>query len=119
AGYAKVTVAPTRAAVDVNLRRQPIKAAYLTYYGFADRQIRGRVLDLVARTELNAIVVDVKGDRGFIPYRTEVPLALAAGAQGPVLLQDFEGTLADPPARGGDTIPRLVTFRASVPAHTR
>src|SRR5262249_48114465 len=76
-GYEKVTIAPTPAAIDVTLRRKVVKAAYLTYYGFADRQIRTRVLDLVGRTELNAVVIDIKGDRGWIPYRTEVPEALA------------------------------------------
>jgi hypothetical protein len=118
-GHAKVTVAPTRAAIDVKLKRQSIKAAYLTYYGFADKQIRNRVLDLIARTELNAIVVDVKGDRGWIPYRTEVPLALAAGAQGPVILKDFDGMLADLRARGIYTIARIVTFKDNVLAQHR
>jgi len=118
-GYAKVTVAPTRAAVDVTLERKTVKAAYLTYYGFADRQIRGRVLDLIARTELNAVVIDVKGDRGWIPYRTEVPLALAAGAQGPVILKDFDGMLADLRARGIYTIARIVVFKDNVLAHHR
>jgi hypothetical protein len=119
AGYAKVTVAPTRGAVDVTLKPQTVKAAYLTYYGFADRQIRGRVLDLIARTELNAMVIDVKGDRGWIPYRTDVPLALAAGAQGPVILKDFDGMLADLRARGIYTIARIVVFKDNVLAHHR
>jgi hypothetical protein len=118
-GYAKVTVAPTPTAVEVTLKRQPIKAAYLTYYGFADRQIRGRVLELVARTELNAVVLDVKGDRGWIPYRTEVPLALAAGAQGPVILKDFEGMLAELRGRGIYTIARIVVFKDNVLARHR
>jgi hypothetical protein len=118
-GYDKVTVAPTRAALDVTLRPKAVKAAYLTYYGFADRTIRSRVLDLVARTELNAVVIDVKGDRGFIPYRTEVPLALAAGAQGPVILKDFDGMLGELRARGIYTIARIVVFKDNVLASHR
>ena len=118
-GRDKVTVAPTRAALDVTLRPRAVKAAYLTYYGFADSAIRGRVLDLVARTELNAVVIDVKGDRGWIPYRTEIPLALAAGAQGPVILKDFDGMLAELRARGTYTIARIVVFKDNVLAHQR
>jgi len=118
-GYEKVTVAPTRAALDVTLGPKAVKAAYLTYYGFADRGIRSRVLDLVARTELNAIVIDVKGDRGWIPYRTEVPLALAAGAQGPVILKDFDGMLADLRSRKIYTIARIVVFKDNVLAAHR
>ena len=40
------------------------------------------MLDLVERTELNAIVIDVKGDRGFIPYRTAVPAGSRQGRWG-------------------------------------
>ena len=40
-------------------------------------------------------MIDVKGDRGWILYRTEVPEALAAGAQGPVTMKDFDGLMAD------------------------
>ena len=116
-GYEKVTVAPTRATLDLTLKPKVVKAAYLTYYGFADRQIRGRVLDLIARTELNAVVIDVKGDRGWIPYRTEIPLALAAGAQGPVILRDFDGMLADLRAQGIYTIARIVVFKDHVLAN--
>ena len=66
-GFEKTYVAPTRGPVEVVLKPQMIKAAYLTYYGVADKAIRERVLDLVARTELNAVVIDVKGDRGLDP----------------------------------------------------
>jgi hypothetical protein len=53
--------------VTVALAPKVVRAAYLTYYGVGDKGIRDRVLELVARTELNAVVIDVKGDRGLIP----------------------------------------------------
>jgi hypothetical protein len=119
-GYARVRLEPGGGAPgDVVLRPETIKAAYLTYFGVGDRTIRDRVLDLVDRTELNAVVIDVKGDRGWIPYRTAVPAALAAGAQGPVLLRDFDRLLADLKARGVYTIARIVTFKDDVLAHAR
>jgi hypothetical protein len=118
-GFEKRTIEPTRGPLEVVLKEHVVKAAYLTYYGIADRKIRERVLDLVARTELNAVVIDVKGDRGLIPYVTEVPLALAAGAQGPVILKDVEGMLADFRARRIYTIARVVTFKDNVLAAHR
>jgi hypothetical protein len=96
-----------------------VKAAYLTYYGVADKTIRGRVLELAANTEINAVVIDVKGDRGLIPYRTAVPLALEAGAQGPVIIKDFEGLIASLKARNIYTIARIVTFKDNVLAQHR
>ncbi len=118
-GFEKVQVPPTKGAVEAVLKPQHIKAAYLTYFGFGDRGIRTRVLDLTARTELNAVVIDVKGDRGWIIYQTEVPAALQAGAQGPATLRDFDGMMADLKARGIYTIARIVTFKDNILANAR
>jgi hypothetical protein len=103
----------------VSLAPRAIKAAYLTYYGVGDRGIRERVVGLIDRTELNAVVIDVKGDRGLIPYRTQVPAALEAGAQGPVIIKDFDGLIADLKGRGIYTIARIVVFKDHVLAHHR
>jgi hypothetical protein len=118
-GFDRAIVTPRSTPVEVVLKPRVVKAAYLTYFGVADKGIRGRVLDLVDKTELNAVVIDVKGDRGWIPYRTEVPLALAAGAQGAVILRDVEGMLADFRARGMYTIARIVVFKDNVLAQHR
>jgi hypothetical protein len=103
----------------IALEPQTIKAAYLTYFGIGARVIRERVFELVDRTELNAVVIDVKGDRGFIPYPTEVPLALQAGALGPVRLSNFEEMIGRLKARGIYTIARIVVFKDNVLARYR
>ncbi|MEX2147346.1 MAG: putative glycoside hydrolase [Candidatus Rokuibacteriota bacterium] len=118
-GYERVTLAPAKEPLEVVLKPQAIKAAYLTYYGFGDRGIRTRVLDLLERTELNAVVIDVKGDRGWVIYRTNVEQALAAGAQGPATLRDFDAMMADLKSRGIYTIARIVTFKDNVLANAR
>ncbi len=118
-GFEKVGVAPRPGAVEVVLKPHRAKAAYLTYFGVGDRGIRNRVLDMTARTELNAVVIDVKGDRGWIVYRTEIPEALAAGAQGPATLRNFDALMADLKARGVYTIARIVAFKDNVLAHHR
>ena len=118
-GFEKVVVAPRPSPVEVGLRPHRAKAAYLTYFGVGDRGIRNRVLDMTARTELNAVVIDVKGDRGWIVYRTEIPEALAAGAQGPATLGDLDPLMADLKARGVYTIARIVAFKDNVLATHR
>ncbi|MBI2157377.1 MAG: carboxypeptidase regulatory-like domain-containing protein [Candidatus Rokubacteria bacterium] len=118
-GFEKVAVEPAPRPVAVVLKPRVVKAAYLTYFGVGDRGIRNRVLDLAARTELNAVVIDVKGDRGWILYRTEIPEALAAGAQGPGTLRDFDALMADLKGRGIYTIARIVTFKDNVLARAR
>lgn len=120
-GYAKLALEPgsLTSPVELVMRPQVIKAAYLTYFGFGDRGIRGRVLDMVERTELNAVVIDVKGDRGWIIYPTRIDQALAVAAQGPATLRDFDAMMADLKARGIYTIARIVTFKDNVLAKVR
>ena len=57
------------------LEPMTVRAVYLTYYGVGDRGLRQNVLSLAERTEVNAVVIDVKGDRGKLTYRSAVPLA--------------------------------------------
>ena len=38
------------------------------------------LVDIARRTEINALVIDVKDDRGFVLYKSRVPLAQAIGA---------------------------------------
>src|SRR5438309_3791644 len=118
-GFAKVTVPPNRDTLEIVLKPQSVRAAYLTYYGVGDKGIRTRVLDLAARTEINAVVIDVKGDRGWILYRTQIPQALAVGAQGPATLREFDAMMADLKARGIYTIARIVTFKDNILANAR
>ncbi|HXJ82185.1 MAG TPA: putative glycoside hydrolase [Candidatus Methylomirabilis sp.] len=118
-GYERRLIDVATSETTIRLRPHAVKAAYLTYYGIGDRQIRERVLELAGRTELNAVVIDVKGDRGLIPYRTEVPLALEAGAQGPVIIKDFDTLLASLKAQGIYTIARIVVFKDTVLANHR
>src|SRR5205085_7595621 len=39
-----------------------------------------RLIDVAKTTEVNALVIDVKDDRGFVLYRSSVPLAREIGA---------------------------------------
>lgn len=96
-----------------------LKGVYLSYYGVGSRAIRERVLELLDRTELNTVVIDVKGDRGFIPYESRVPLARSAGAMGPVRLADPDNLLAGLKAKAIHTVARVVTFKDDVLARHR
>jgi hypothetical protein len=116
-GYQKRWVALDQSKPTVTLSPHTVKAAYLTYYGVADKGIRERVFSLLDRTELNSVVIDVKGDRGLIPYRTTVPAALEAGALGPVIMKDFDQLLAELKGRHVYTIARIVAFKDNILAN--
>ena len=51
------------------------KGAVSVGYGIGDRTLRGAALRLLETTELNALVIDLKGDRGLVPYRSGFALA--------------------------------------------
>ncbi len=70
------------------------------------------LIDLVDRTELNAIVVDVKGDRGWLAYDSQVPLAQELGVKVEGLM-DLKEFLRLCQERGIYTIARLVIFKDS------
>jgi hypothetical protein len=40
----------------------------------------GQLIELANKTEVNALVIDVKDDRGFVLYKSKVPLAVEIGA---------------------------------------
>jgi hypothetical protein len=87
------------------------KALYLSFYGVGHRGLREAALQLIEDTELNAVVIDVKGDRGMIAFKSSVPLATQAGAQNQITIPDLKGLLADLHARGIYTIARIVVFK--------
>ena len=118
-GYGRTRVVAEAGPLTIRLDPVVVRGLYLSYYGFGDARIRRRALDLVERTELNGLVIDVKGDRGMIPYATRIPLALAAGAQGPVRVENVEGLLAALHDRGVYTVARIVAFKDTVLAHHR
>ena len=47
-------------------RSDYIKGIYVSHYALGDATFMARIKDLLETTELNAIVMDVKGDRGYI-----------------------------------------------------
>jgi hypothetical protein len=94
-----------------------VKGIYLTSYTATHDDTFQPLLDLIERTELNAIVVNVKDDWGNITIDADIALAQEAGAVNP----DFEDAKAFNAllhSKGIYSIARVVTFKdAFVPKH--
>lgn len=56
-----------------------VKGIYLNAWAFGDKRFN-RLVELVEATELNAMVIDVKDDTGYLTYASKVPTAIAIGA---------------------------------------
>ncbi len=95
------------------------KGLYLSFYGIGDRTLRESALQLMQETELNALVIDVKGDRGMIPYKSAIPLASQVGAQRIITVKDMGGLIESLREKGIYTIARIVVFKDNLLALKR
>lgn len=87
------------------------KGLYLSFYGIGYKGIRESALRLIQETELNALIIDVKGDRGMIPYKTMIPLAAEVGSQQIITVREIDELMKSLKARGIYTIARIVVFK--------
>ncbi len=68
-----------RAKVPLVPRPDTLRGLYVNRWAaLGDRM--WKLIDVAKRTEVNALVIDVKDDRGFVLYRSRVPLAREIGA---------------------------------------
>ena len=105
--------------IEVQLAPFTPKALYLSFYGVGSKVLRDPALKLINDTELNALVIDVKGDRGMIPYRSSVPLAAEVGGQRIITVRDIDGLLTFFKEKGIYTIARIVVFKDDLLATAR
>ena len=57
----------------------PLRGLYVNRWAAIGEKMP-RLIRVAKRTEINALVIDVKDDRGFVLYRSAVPLAREIGA---------------------------------------
>ncbi|OGW38385.1 MAG: GTP-binding protein [Nitrospirae bacterium RBG_13_39_12] len=86
------------------------KALYLTVFGIGDNTLRGSALKLIDETELNSLVIDVKGDRGIVNYRSSVPVVSEIGSR-LIIIKDLKGMIKSLKEKGIYTIARIVVFK--------
>jgi hypothetical protein len=114
AGYERKDVAMSEVSgpnAELPLKPLKVKGLYLSTYGAASPKIRNAALEVLERNNMNALVIDVKGDRGFIPFKIDVPLAEQVGAQKIILNKDYPGFIKKLKDRGIYLIARVVTFK--------
>jgi hypothetical protein len=95
------------------------KALYLSFFGIGDRSLRESAIKLIQQTELNTLAIDVKGDRGMIPYKSSIPLAAEVGAQRTITVKEMAPLMKSLKAKGIYTIARIVVFKDNLLAQAR
>ncbi len=89
----------------------PLKGVYATFYTLGHHGLLGRIKRLVEETEINTVIMDVKGDRGLIPYYSSIPLATEVGAQEQIRVRDWPQFMKWFKDRCVYTIARIVVFK--------
>ena len=60
-------------------RPDVVRGLYVNRWAALGKKM-GQLIELANKTEVNALVIDVKDDRGFVLYKSRVPLAVQIGA---------------------------------------
>jgi hypothetical protein len=87
------------------------KALYLSFYSIGTPSLREKALRLIHETELNALVIDVKGDRGLVAYHSAIPLAKEVGAQRVITVPNPKARVEQLHQHNLYLIARIVTFK--------
>lgn len=106
-----ITAQLTTTPIEIKLMPFTPKALYLSFFGIGSRSLRESALKLIQETELNALVIDVKGDRGMIIYKSSIPLSMEVGAQRIITVKDIRGLIKSLKEKGIYTIARIVVFK--------
>ncbi|MFC0397330.1 putative glycoside hydrolase [Paraburkholderia rhizosphaerae] len=90
------------------------KAVYLSVYGILNPTLRDAAVNLRDTNGINALVIDVKGDRGITPYPSAARVATGATTRlpaHPAPMRNFAALVADLHRDGFYLIARIVVFK--------
>jgi len=88
-------------------RPEHIRGIYLNAWTAGSPARRGRLIDLVRRTELNSVVIDIKDATGYVSFASEIPLAQEVGATGEIRIRDLPARRWERPGRSASGICRV------------
>ncbi|MDH5299344.1 MAG: carboxypeptidase regulatory-like domain-containing protein, partial [Desulfobulbaceae bacterium] len=121
-GYQRLTVATNRlAAARGEIRLQPFQAKglYLSIYGIGDRGLRNSAKQLIRDTDLNTLIIDIKGDRGLVPHKPGLPWTTQTGAEKVTTVRDMKEMVDSLHADNIYLIARIVVFKDDLLAQSR
>jgi hypothetical protein len=90
----------------------PLRGLYVNRWAAVGQKM-WQLIDVAKRTEINALVIDVKDDRGYVLYRSRVPLARDIGADtvAPMRADRMRAVLDTMRAHGIYPIARIVVVK--------
>ncbi len=87
------------------------KVLYLSFWGAGSSRIKKRVDTLVEKTEINAVVIDIKNEYGYLSYQGNIPEAKTIGAYRKKTIEDLRTLIQEYHDKGVYVIGRMVVFK--------
>jgi hypothetical protein len=108
----QIAVSPSAGKIP-QIRLSPVtpKGLYLTGFGIGNKALRDAALKLIEETELNTLVIDVKGDGGMVTFKSSVALAFSPDSQKVITVKDMKGLMKSLREKDIYTIARIVVFK--------
>ena len=101
----------------IKLEPITVKALYLTFWGASgNSKTMKRIFDIIEKTEVNAIVVDIKNEYGSLLYKTSFKQADSYGAHKNRTNRNIARFMKMMKDRDIYTIARIVTFKDEIQA---
>jgi hypothetical protein len=98
----------------VSLQPNEVHGIYMTYFAIGGEEYRKGMYQLLDTTEVNAVVIDVKGDFGLLSYHSNVPLVDQIGANESPTIDNLEDLLQSLHQHGAYVIARIDVFKDNV-----
>lgn len=109
--YAKDYLKQSEPSWDLMKKPVDVKGIYMTGHTVASQKRFASLLGLVDRTELNAVVIDVKNDEGLVMYKSDLKDVQLSGANSSILIKDIRTIVKTLDDKKVYPIARIVTFK--------
>ncbi|MFD1176764.1 putative glycoside hydrolase [Paenibacillus puldeungensis] len=105
-------VLPSALKTDPQQDAPKVKGIYVTAYSAGGSRMN-QLVDLVDKTDLNAMVIDIKDDTGYITYKTQNPDLLKLGKPQP-FIRDIKALMDRVKKHDIYPIARIVVFKDTI-----
>ena len=105
--------------MQITLEPLRVHGLYPSFWGVGSSVLRTDLLNTAKSAHLNALIIDVKGDRGFISIKTNSVLAARLNSNRIITIPDATALITDLHRRGLYCIARIVTFKDNPLARSR
>lgn len=108
---------PTEVIVPARVDAPKVKGIYVTAYSAGGERLN-KLINLLDSTELNAMVIDIKDDAGYITYKTDNPTLQKLGKPQP-FIRDIDGLMERLNKHEIYPIARVVVFKDTILAKNK